>query len=193
TTYPNNGAPYHVLADLYYTTWQYDKGLAAAREAVRLNPNVAAAYSNLAGSLLSLNRFEEAREVYRQAMARNLDAPEYHYNLFWIAWFSGDSASMRQQLDWFAGSSYAYGCVYLQAMAAAMAGRWREALDLLGRAFEMVERRELKGEVGGWAQMFAQTSAALGDCRSSGRMAALSTASTTREVDLSSSAISLAL
>ncbi len=192
-TYPNYWRPYHALADLYYTTGQYDKGVEAAREAVRLNPNVAAAYSNLAGSLLALNRFEEATDVYRQAMARNLDAPEYHYNLFGIAWFSGDAAAMRQQIDWFAGSSFAYGGLYMQSHAAATAGRWREALDLSGRAFEMVERRGMKGEVGGWAQMYALTGAALGDCKSSRRMALLAVASTTREMDLSSAAIALAL
>jgi len=192
-TYPNYWRPYHALADLYYTTGQYDKGVEAAREAARLNPDVAAAYSNLAGSLLALNRLEEAKEVYRQAMARNLDAPEYHYNLFWIAWFSGDAAAARQQIDWFAGSSYAYGGLYLQSMAAATAGRWREALDLSARAFEMIERRGFKGEAGGWAQMYALTSAALGDCKTSGRMAALAVASTTREADLSSAAIALAL
>ena len=192
-TYPNYWRPYHALADLYYTTGQYDKGLAAAREAVRLNPDVAAAYSNLAGSLLALNRVEEAKEVYRQAMARNLDAPEYHYNLFWIAWLSGDAATTRQQIAWFAGSSYAYGGIYAQSLAAATVGRWREALDLSGRAFEMLERRGMKGEVGGWAQLYALTSAALGDRKTSRRMAAVATASTTREIDLSAAAIALAL
>jgi hypothetical protein len=57
----------------------------------------------------------------------------------------------------------------------------------------MVERRGMKGETGGWAQMYALTSAALGDCVSSGRMAALAVTSTTREIDLSSAAIALAL
>ena len=192
-TYPNYWRPYHALADLYYTTGQYEKGVAAAREAVRLNPDVAAAYSNLAGSLLALNRVEEAKEVYRQAMARNLDAPEYHYNLFWVAWFSGDAAAMRQQIDWFAKGSFAYGGIYAQSLAAAAAGRWRESLDLSGRAFEMLERRGMKGEVGGWSQMYALASAALGDCKTSRRMAAIAMASTTREIDLSGAAIALAL
>jgi len=192
-TYPNYWRPYHALADLYYTMGQYDKGIGAAREAVRLNPNVAAAYSNLAGSLIALNRFEEAKDVYQQAIARNLDAPEYHYNLFWIAWLSGAAPAMRQQNDWFKGSSFAYGGLYLQSLAAATVGRWREALDLSGRAFEMVERRGMKGEVGGWAQMYALAGASLGDCKSSRRMAAIAVASTAREMDLSSAAVALAL
>lgn len=192
-TYPNYWRPYHALSDLYYATGQYEKSIEAARQAVRLNPHVAAAYSNLAGSLISLDRFEEAKETYRQAMARHLDAPEYHYNLYWIAWFSGDEATMRQQIDWYAGSTYQEGGLILQSHAAAMAGRWREALDLSRRALEMLDRRGMKGEIGGWAQMYALTSAALGDYESSERMATLAVESTTRETDLSSAAIAFAL
>jgi tetratricopeptide (TPR) repeat protein len=98
TPAPCAGGPYNTAA-------QYEKSVASAREAVRLNPDVAAAYSNLAGSLFALDRLEEAREVYRQAMARGLDAPEYHAFLWRIAYCLGDAEGMQREFDWAAASS----------------------------------------------------------------------------------------
>ncbi len=72
---------------------------------MRLNPDTATAYSNRAGALYELGRYDEAREVYRQAMARGFDAPEHHVYLRRIAVLTGDREATRQQLDWIGSSS----------------------------------------------------------------------------------------
>ncbi|MGH9949134.1 MAG: protein kinase domain-containing protein, partial [Pyrinomonadaceae bacterium] len=92
-TYPHFWRTYHALADLYIDVGQYEKAVDNGREAIRLNPKVASVYSNPAGALMYLNRFAEARDIYQQALANDLDAPEYHMYLYWIAYFDGDTTA----------------------------------------------------------------------------------------------------
>jgi serine/threonine protein kinase/tetratricopeptide (TPR) repeat protein len=161
-TFPLDWRPYHILGDLYNSTAQYEKAVDAAREAVRLNPDVAAAYSNLAGSLFALDRFDEARKVYRQAMGRGLDAPEYHAYLWRIAYYLGDREGMQQQIDWAAASStWAFN---MPSLSAALQGRWRDAQRSSQRATEFFEARNLRGFAAMTARYDAVTGALIGDC-----------------------------
>jgi eukaryotic-like serine/threonine-protein kinase len=164
-TFPIEWRPHHLLGDLYNSTSQYEKAIEAAREAVRLNPDVAAAYSNLAGSLFALDRFDEARTVYRQAMARGLDAPEYHAYLWRIAYYLGDSGAAQQELDWAAGSStWAFN---MASLSAALQGRWRESLRASQRSTEFFDARNLKRYSMLAARYDAVTGALVGDCATS--------------------------
>jgi tetratricopeptide (TPR) repeat protein len=161
-TFPLEWRPYHLLGDLYNATAQYEKAVEAAREAGRLNPDIAATYSNLAGSLFALDRFEEARAVYRQAMARGLDAPEYHAYLWRIAYYLGDEESAQRELDWAAGSStWAFNMV---SLSAALQGRWQEAQRTSKDSSEFFEARDLTGFVALAARYDAVTGALVGDC-----------------------------
>jgi len=48
----------------------------------------------------ALNRFDEAKAVYRQAMARKLEDSGLHANLYGIAFLQGDAAEMKSQIAW---------------------------------------------------------------------------------------------
>jgi tetratricopeptide (TPR) repeat protein len=170
-TFPLDWQPYHALGDLYLAIAQYEKAFEAAREAVRLNPDVAAVYSNMAGALFALGRFAEARQVYERAMTRGLDAPEYHAYLWRIAYYAGDTTAMQRELDWAAASAtWAFN---MPALSAALQGRWREATRLSRRAIEFFERRGLNGLVALAVRYDAVNGALLGDCDSSRKSAAL--------------------
>ncbi len=169
TTFPLEWRPHHLLGDLYNSTAQYEEAVDAAREAVRLNPDVAAAYSNLAGSLFALDRFAEARAVYRQAMARGLDAPEYHAYLWRIAYYLGDTEGAQQELDWAAGSST--WALNMTALAAALQGQWREAQRASQHATEFFEARDLRGYAALAARYDTVTGALVGDCATAKRRA----------------------
>jgi serine/threonine protein kinase/tetratricopeptide (TPR) repeat protein len=164
-TYPRFWRTYHALADLYIDLGEFEKAAANGREAVRLNPKVAATYSNYAGALMYLNRFDEAEQIYRQAFANNLDAPEYHMYLYWNAYRRGDVADMQRQLDWAQASSFPYWSFALQAQSAALAGQWRKSWELSNRAIEMQETRGMKGLVAWTASHWALSAAAFGDCQ----------------------------
>jgi tetratricopeptide (TPR) repeat protein len=170
-TFPLDWQPYHALGDLYLAIAQYEKAFEAAREAVRLNPDVAAVYSNMAGALFALDRFAEARQVYERAMTRGLDAPEYHAYLWRIAYYAGDTMAMQRELDWAAASAtWAFN---MPALSAALQGRWRDATALSRRSVEFFARRGLNGLVALAARYDAVNGALLGDCETSRQRAAL--------------------
>jgi tetratricopeptide (TPR) repeat protein/predicted Ser/Thr protein kinase len=166
-TYPSEWRPYHALADLYWSIGAYEKALEAAREAVRLNPDVAAAYSNLAGALYALERFDEAREVYRQAMARGFDAPEYHVFLWRIAFLTGDEEGMRQHADWAASSST--WALNILALSPALQGRWRESQARTAQTAALFDARGMQGLASRAMSYEAVDAALFGDCAASRR------------------------
>jgi tetratricopeptide (TPR) repeat protein len=164
-TYPRYWRPYHALADLYLEVGEFEKAAENGREAVRLNPKIAAAYSNYAGALMYLNRFDEAKQIYQQAFANNLDAREYHWYLYWIAYHANDTAAMQQQLTWAEANSFPYWSLFLQAQTTALEGKWRKSIDLLNRDTEMIKRGGTKGLVAWTASHSALTAALFGDCQ----------------------------
>ena len=171
-TYPRFWRPYHSLADMYLDVGEFEKAVENGREAARVNPKVAATYSNYAGGLMFLNRFDEAEQVYKQAFDNNLDAPEYHWYLYWIAYSRGDTAGMKKQMDWLQNGAYSRWGFVLQAQTAALAGQWRRSRELESRAIEMFEAKGMKGLVAWVSVRLAQTAAAFGDCRTAKEYAA---------------------
>jgi hypothetical protein len=59
------------------------------------------AYDNASAYLLALNRFDEARQIYDQAIARKLDDDVLHLNRYAIAFFEPDPKAMSEQAAWF--------------------------------------------------------------------------------------------
>jgi serine/threonine protein kinase/tetratricopeptide (TPR) repeat protein len=191
-TYPRYWRTYHALADLYLDVGEFAKAADNGREAVRLNPKVAATYSNYAGALMFLNRFDEAEQIYQQAFANNLEAPEHHWYLYWIAYARGDAAAMQRQTDWLQNGSYTRWAFVLQAQTAALAGQWRKSQELKNRAVELFEAKGMKGLVAWTAVRWAQSAAAFGDCRSA-RAEAARTLANSRDAGFSGSLAALAL
>jgi serine/threonine protein kinase/Tfp pilus assembly protein PilF len=169
-TYPSNWLPLHSLSDLYFLTGQYELSLERGRAAVDLNPEVAAVYSNPAAALYGLDRFDEAAALYRQAMQRGLDAPEYHAFLYRIADIRGDAAEVQKQLEWSAGrDDWGFN---LRALALARRGQWRAAGEHSGQARQLFEQRDAPALVMMAARYDAVSGALLGDCRTARRRAA---------------------
>src|SRR5581483_12271175 len=67
-TYPRDWSGLLDLALAYYLLGQSEQAIAEARESIHLNPNFAAPYRLLAGALLRLNRFAEAKATLAQAL-----------------------------------------------------------------------------------------------------------------------------
>jgi eukaryotic-like serine/threonine-protein kinase len=169
-TYPGDWRPHHALANLYHSAGRHEEAVGAARSAVRLNPDSASAYSNLGGALFALDRFGEAADVYREAMARGFDAPEYHAYLWRIAYYTGDAEAMARHLEWAASS--ATWARHMPALAAALQGRWREAREVSARSVAFFEARHMTGLTALAARYDAVSAALFGDCAVTGREAA---------------------
>ena len=133
-TYPRDTAPPVSLGVIYFNLGQYDKDLAEAREALRLNAT-GVNYANLTLSYLSLNRLEEARATAEEAQAKNLDSPFLRVWLYLLAFLHDDASGMAQQVAWAAGKPGVEDVVLAyEADSAAYSGRLGEARDFSRRA-----------------------------------------------------------
>jgi len=68
---------------------------------MRLDPDSLIHYGSLAGSLIALQRFDEARQTIQQAHARESDDNILHVNLYALAFLTSDSSAMEEQQKWF--------------------------------------------------------------------------------------------
>ena len=150
------------LGNLYSITGQYEKSVAATTEAQRLNPNTTIWPGNLAEALIGLNRFDEAREVCRQALAQKLDSTSIRERLYAVAFVNGDAAAMQEQIAWAKGRTDEYRAVYWQAQTSSFVGKWRESNEHLSRATELALRAEAREVVAGYTAEQALRAAWLG-------------------------------
>jgi tetratricopeptide (TPR) repeat protein len=104
--YPRSELPHDYLSGaIYRVIGQYQKGVEEGREAVRLNPDFAPSYALLMFNLIALNRLDEAKATYGQALGRRLNHPFFSFALYGIAFLHNDVADMAQQVASSAGKS----------------------------------------------------------------------------------------
>jgi tetratricopeptide (TPR) repeat protein len=96
--YPRSEIPHDFLSGaIYPAIGQYEKGVEEGREAVRLNPDFAASYALLMFNYIPLNRLDEAKAIYEQALERKLKNPFFHLPLYQIAFLQNDAAGWRSR------------------------------------------------------------------------------------------------
>lgn len=139
-TYPNFVVSYVSLSDSFERLGQSEKAINFARQGLKLDPNYATIYMNLVESLVSVNRYDEAKETVRQAFERKLDGDYFHTFPYMIAFIEGDHAEMYDHLRWFAGRDDEYLALDLQAGAAGFKGQWRASQDFSRRAIDLAGR-----------------------------------------------------
>jgi eukaryotic-like serine/threonine-protein kinase len=140
--YPRAYHPHDLLAGIILPTiGQYEKASDEATEAIRLNPDFPIPYAQRIFSEISLNRIEEAKATYAQALQRKLNNPFFYVGLYQIAFLQNDEAGMAQQIVKTADlPGVEDGLLNLEADTAAYSGRLRDARELSRRAMDSAER-----------------------------------------------------
>jgi len=139
-TFPAEVVPIASLTDTLEIIGQSERAVEIAREGLRLDPSNAVLYSNLAESLMSLNRFEEVRETCDQAFGKNLDSDQFHLSLFQIAFVENDDKAMTSNVNWFGGTTVEFEGLRLEAGRAGFLGKWRASQDFSRRAIDLASR-----------------------------------------------------
>jgi DNA-binding winged helix-turn-helix (wHTH) protein/tetratricopeptide (TPR) repeat protein len=103
--YPRDAEAWSNLGSLYGATGQYEKSIEETREALRLDPDGGANYSNLLLAQACLDRLNDAEETYRMAIARKLEDPILRVNWFGVAFVRGDAQEMEKQMAWSVGKA----------------------------------------------------------------------------------------
>jgi tetratricopeptide (TPR) repeat protein len=144
-TYPQDVEPYINLSDIAAILGNWEKALAEAREALRVDPTSAFTNGNLALAYASLNRLEEAEAVYRQAEERKVDEDNLLIGRYQLAFVRDDRAEMDR---WAAAATGMPGVeeqmLAAQADTEAWHGKLNNANRLTGRAVNSFEANDAK-------------------------------------------------
>jgi eukaryotic-like serine/threonine-protein kinase len=98
--YPDDFLPYANLPLNQVALAEYEKALESARMAAKLGPESAQGESQMMAAYVSLDRLDEAKAIYDQAIVRFPEAWFLHEQRYLVAFLQRDEAVMQQQLDW---------------------------------------------------------------------------------------------
>jgi eukaryotic-like serine/threonine-protein kinase len=173
--YPRSPVPHVFLSGaIYPVTGQYEKGVEEGREAIRLNPDFPASYALVDFDYISLNRLDEAKATYEQALARKLKNPFFHLILYQIAFLQNDAAGMSQQVASAAGQPGVEDALLAnEADTAAFSGRLRNAREFSRRAVDSAERAGEKEAAATYSAVSGVREALFGNAEEARRRAAL--------------------
>ncbi len=177
--YPHDAVPYNNLGANYAFMGRYEKCLAEAQETLRIEPDDITNNANLGEVYLFLNRLDDAKATFDQALARKLDGGYLRLYMHYLAFLRGDSAQMEQQVAWGAGKPGDEDLLLsTQSDSYAYYGRLAEARDFSRRAVDSAVRADSKETAALWEANAALREAEFGDNASAnqGVTAALSLA-----------------
>ena len=174
-SYPRSEMPHYLLSGaIYPVTGQYEKAVEEGREAVRLKPDNPIPYVLLMFSYITLNRLDEEKATYGQAVASKLDYPFLHVAFYEIAFLQNDAAGMAQQVAWSAGKPGAEDeLLGLEADTAAYSGRLRDAREFSRRAVDSAERAQEKEAAATYSALSGLREALFGNAEEARRRATL--------------------
>jgi DNA-binding winged helix-turn-helix (wHTH) protein len=150
-TYPRDAGPHNSLAYHYELLGQYEKAAAEASHAIRLFPRGAVDYSNLMEAYIALNRVDDAKNAYQQAIAHGLENPFLHDDSYSIAFLGGDTEGMKRQVEWSVGKRGAEDILLsAQSDTYAFYGQLGKARNLSRQAVDSALRSDLEETAALW-------------------------------------------
>jgi eukaryotic-like serine/threonine-protein kinase len=190
--YPREVLAHTLLAGLIYPLMgQYEKALEQGTEATRLDPNFIFGYSTRVFAYIALNRLDEAKVTYDQAIRRKLYSAFYPDVLYSIAFLQNDTAGMAHQVTLSAGKpGTEHRLLGAEGDTAAYFGRLRAAREFTNRATDSAQRHQETGSAATYSASAALREALFGNLDEARRLAAVPR-STEREVQ-SDAALALA-
>ncbi len=163
-TYPREAFAFNSLANALIRLGQFEQAVEPLREAIRLDPRFIPAYANLAGTLLALNRPDEARAVLQQAAERKLTFAGARRLSYFVAFVQGDTKTMERELEASIGVRQTGAAYGWQAHASASEGRVKDAHDQYRRGIQMSLQGHYKEVAAQLSMEDAEMHAAVGQC-----------------------------
>src|SRR5262249_44153098 len=109
--YPRDSVALLNLGVEYLFMGQFEKELEYMRRSHEVDPGTIYSWVHLIQGYTALNRFDEARETGRQAIAHGFDASPIHGALMRLAVAQNDAAAYNQESDWLSHHSIQAGRV----------------------------------------------------------------------------------
>jgi len=144
-TYPRDDVPYRRLANVSRALGDWEKALEEYREALRVGPNNAINYANLAEAYMALNRLDEAEALCKQSEEHKLENELLLQSRYLLAFLKGDAAQMAQLASAAMGRPGAEDLLLAtQADTEAWYGKLKDAHELTGRAMDSAQHSDAK-------------------------------------------------
>jgi predicted Ser/Thr protein kinase/predicted Zn-dependent protease len=149
--YPRDEIAYINLGSLYAIEGKMEQGLEQSRQGMRLSPDNVIAAENAIGFLVSLGRFDEARQTYQQTMARKMDDDTLHLDLYGLEFVARNPKGMAEQAAWFESRpELQHEILALEADTEAYTGHVAKAREVTRRAVEAALRADNKESAAQW-------------------------------------------
>jgi serine/threonine protein kinase/tetratricopeptide (TPR) repeat protein len=162
--YPRDSFSRSNLGANYVMLGQYDNAVAPILETIRLRPDDGVAYANLMLVDLGLNRPDDAKAIYEQAVSHKLDEVYLHQARYLGAFRQGDTAEMERQSIWGRGKpGIEDAFLSMQSDTEAFFGHWAKSLELSRRAAELAKHGGSKETAALWQVNAALRGAEFGD------------------------------
>jgi len=157
--YPRDDIPHLNLGGIYSHLGQHEDARKESAESLRLLPGDCLSSGQLLGSLLRLNRFDEAHALIRSTEEQKADCSHLQASRYALAFVQHDQALMAQIVN-SSKDKWNTEFLYVQAQTAAYYGRLRESRELT-RRMVLTARQSEQEELGGLFEGFAAESEAL--------------------------------
>ena len=139
--YPRSELPHVYLgAAVLPVVGQYERAVEESTEGVRLRPDFPLAYAFRIRAYTALNRFDEAKAAYAQALERKLHTPFIDVVMYQLAFAQNDTMGMTQHLAKLGGAGWDHTMLFLEGDTAAYSGHLKDARELSRRAMDNAQR-----------------------------------------------------
>src|SRR5687767_7350861 len=99
TTYPREVMAFNSRGAVFRVFGQFDQAIESFRTASRLDPSFAVPIENLAATLISANRLDEATEAIGRATALRPDLVSLRRLAYLVAFLKGDAPGMAREVE----------------------------------------------------------------------------------------------
>ncbi len=149
--YPRDYVAETNLAVNYFITGQPERAAAVTREALRLEPANILGYNNLGLAYLSMNRLDEAKSAFDEALARNLDGPYLRQSIYYLDFLRRDVPGMQEQFAWAIGKAGTEDILQsAESDTQAVYGHLEKSRQLSAQAEESARRNDSKETAAFW-------------------------------------------
>jgi len=164
-TYPRDPEPGPNLLKLYLTTGEYDKALPIAQQSARESPGTPVNNATqLATTLIYLNRVDEAKAILQAALVDHSNAAVLHYFLYEIAFMQHDTAAVAREAALIVSQTGWTGLTLeLEFYSAGFEGQFARARSLSDQASEDSRRAGKIGDEAGYLAEEAKLEALAGN------------------------------
>jgi serine/threonine protein kinase len=162
--YPRNPVPHGSIGFFSAYLGGYEDEVREEQEAIRLSPTTGPAYANLMEGYIPLNRLDEAKAVYRQALERKIEGQFLHDDMYLIAFLEDDPEEMRRQVAAVTGKPGLEDILLSgESDTAAFNGRLEKARQLTDQAVTSAQRAGEKETAALWRLDSALSEAEFGN------------------------------